>query len=284
MISDSAPLSYLPIRFDSVTPIPALSDNYIWCIGPHEINRQVIVVDPGHADPVIAHLQHHGLTLAAILITHHHHDHVGGVGPLKARWPRARVFGPANCLQHGVEDVLEDGSTLRIASVDFSAQVLATPGHTADHLSYFCQELPGHPAPALFCGDTLFAAGCGRVFDGTLEQLFHSLTRLAATLPCNTQVYAAHEYTIANLQFARAAEPDNARVTQRLDDCRRLRNQQAPTLPATIAQEIATNPFLRSHLPTLVRHLPVELRPSHADAFAVFEALRRWKDVFRAPT
>lgn len=284
MISDSVPLSYLPVRFDAVTPIAALSDNYIWCIGRHEgSDRQVIIVDPGDAAPVLAHLHRHEQELGAILITHHHHDHVDGIAALKAQWPQARVFGPASCVRHGVEDVLEDGSTLRLPALGFSARVLATPGHTADHLSYVCDELPEHPLPALFCGDTLFAAGCGRVFDGTIEQLFRSLTKLAALLPCNTQIYAAHEYTVANLIFARAAEPDNARITQRLEDCRRLREEQAPTLPATIAQELATNPFLRSHLPSLMQHLPPELQPAHADAFTVFEALRHWKNVFRAP-
>lgn len=285
MITDSVPLSYLPLRFDAVTPISALSDNYIWCIAPHVASHhQAIIVDPGEAGPVLAHLQRHEQDLAAILVTHHHHDHVDGIAALKAQWPQARVFGPANCVRHGVEDVVEDGSTVRLSALGFSARVLATPGHTADHISYVCDQLPGHPPPALFCGDTLFAAGCGRVFDGTIEQLFRSLTKLAAQLPCNTQVYAAHEYTIANLMFARAAEPDNARITQRLEDCLRLREQANPTLASTMAQEIATNPFLRSHLPTLARQLPAELQPAHVDAFTVFEALRRWKDVFRAPT
>lgn len=284
MISDAVPLSYLPTRLASVTPIPALSDNYIWCINPHPRSAPyAVIVDPGDAAPVIAHLRQHGQNLAAILITHHHHDHVGGIGTLKAQWPQARVFGPASCVRHGVEDVLEDGNTLRITPRGLTARVLATPGHTADHLSYVFDEWPEHPMPALFCGDTLFAAGCGRVFDGTMEQLFRSLTKLSASLPCNTQVYAAHEYTVANLRFALAAEPDNDRIRQRLDDCLRLREQQNPTLPSTIAQELATNPFLRSHLPALARHLPVGLKPAHPESFSVFEALRLWKNDFQAP-
>ncbi|MDO4231725.1 MAG: hydroxyacylglutathione hydrolase [Lautropia sp.] len=284
MIHDFDPHSYLPARYETVVPIPARADNYIWRIGPSAPDlQQVVIVDPGEAAPVLAHLDAHALTPAAILITHHHQDHVAGLAELKARWPQARVIGPADCVVHGVEEVVMDEDIVQIAPLGLTLQVLGTPGHTADHLSYFCESLPGHPAPALFCGDTLFAGGCGRVFDGTIEQLFRSLTTLVATLPDDTRIYAAHEYTLGNLQFALAAEPGNARISQRLEACQLLRARQEPTLPTTLALENATNPFLRSHLPALSQALPDSLRPAYIDSFTVFEALRNWKNVFRPP-
>lgn len=267
-----------------IVPIPAFQDNYIWRVGRIDIPGQpMLVVDPGDAEPVIADLQALGSPLAAILITHHHADHVGGVQALKRLWPQAQVFGPASCVAHGVETVLSHGDVFTLPSLGFRAEVIATPGHTADHISYFCPALPGQPGPVLFCGDTLFAAGCGRIFDGTMEQQFRSLTTLAM-LPMETRVHAAHEYTLTNLYFARQAEPNNQRILQQLESCLQLRAEGLPTLPSTMAIEAATNPFLRTHLPTLGANLPPEVAPRTPDPLSVFQALRSWRNDFRPPT
>ena len=309
----------------SIRPIPALQDNYIWCIGR---GRDFIVVDPGEAQPVLdalapapaTALRTDGLLLPqavtspaqavatpaqadvarvpadaapsqtdtmparllAILITHHHHDHVGGIAGLLAQWPDARVIGPVDCIPLGVKEAVNGGDTLHFPGLDLDMQVMATPGHTRDHLSYFCPPLPGHPHPALFCGDTMFSAGCGRVFDGTVEQLYQSLQQLR-TLPPDTRICAAHEYTLTNLHFALGAEPGNDAIRERLAHCRRLRENGLPTLPSTLSGELQVNPFLRSHLPALSRHLPAELQPETADAFGVFAALRRWRNSFKPP-
>ena len=304
----------------SIRPIPALQDNYIWCIGR---GRDFIVVDPGEAQPVLNALMpataaatrpddaaapRAGTTaprtkavpprteaaphqanagpgparLLAILITHHHHDHVGGIAGLLAQWPDARVIGPAHCVPLGVKESVGNGDTLHFPALDLDLQVMATPGHTQDHLSYFCPPLPGHPHPALFCGDTLFSAGCGRVFDGTVAQLFQSLQQLR-TLPPDTRICAAHEYTLTNLHFALGAEPGNDAIRERLAHCRQLREDGLPTLPSTLSGELQVNPFLRAHLPALSRHLPADLQPETADAFGVFAALRRWRNGFKPP-
>lgn len=266
-----------------IVPIPAFQDNYIWRVGRTDTPGQpMLVVDPGDAAPVIADLDTLGSPLAAILITHHHADHVGGIATLKQRWPDALIFGPAHCVTQGVERVVSHGNTIELPALGFRAEVIATPGHTADHLSYFCPALPGQTTPVLFCGDTLFAAGCGRIFDGTIEQQFRSLTTLAM-LPMDTQVYAAHEYTLTNLHFALQAEPNNHRIRQQLESCQQLRAEGLPTLPSTMAIEAATNPFLRSHLPGLGANLPPEWAPRTSDALSVFQALRNWRNDFRPP-
>lgn len=279
MIANTAQPLHSPYRSRAVVPVPALQDNYIWRIGA---GPAFVVVDPGQAQPVLDSLQASGGSLAAILVTHHHHDHVDGIPELVARWPSARVIGPADCAAKGVREAVGHGDVVEIPEAGLSLQVVATPGHTQDHLSYFCPQLPEHSHPALFCGDTLFLAGCGRVFDGTLEQHFDSLGRLS-TLPHDTQVYAAHEYTVTNLHFARQAEPDNERIAQRLQDALLLRAQGQSTLPGQLDEELATNPFLRSHLPALARHLPGGALPEGASAFEVFVALRQWRNGFRPP-
>lgn len=267
----------------SVLPIPAFEDNYIWRIGyARPAGRPMLVVDPGDAEPVIADLEAIGSPLAAILVTHWHPDHVGGIQRLKQQWPGVRVIGPASCIPYGVNEIARHGDRIQVASVGLEAEVIATPGHTADHLSYFCPRLPGMAEPALFCGDTLFGAGCGRIFDGTIEQQFRSLTVLTL-LPMETLVFAAHEYTLTNLHFACQAEPHNLRIQERLEEVRQQRQESLPTLPSTIAREISTNPFLRSHLPALARHLPESLVPESLDALSVFQALRIWRNHFRLP-
>ena len=256
-----------------IEPIRAFSDNYIWLLHDGS-SKQACVVDPGEAAPVIEALISRGLSLTAILITHHHPDHVGGVPALVERYD-ATVYGPDSAHFKGVDNVLRDGDRVSVLGQRFD--VLTVPGHTLDHIAYFHQT-PEQP-PVLFAGDTLFAGGCGRLFEGTAEQMHRSLTRLAA-LPDNTQLFCAHEYTLANLRFALTVEPGNKALQQRLRDAERLRANDLPTLPSTIALEKATNPFLRSTEPQVVaaagRYLEKDL--GDAPAADIFAAVRSWKD------
>ncbi|WIO75595.1 hydroxyacylglutathione hydrolase [Porticoccaceae bacterium LTM1] len=259
-----------------IKAIPAFNDNYIWMI-PLE-GRKVAVVDPGDAEPVLSVLKQRDLELSAILVTHHHFDHIGGIEQLLLHYP-VPVYGPLSNNIPQVTHPVTDGESLTLG--DFSFKIIAVPGHTLDHIAYYAESGNGysHSSPTLFCGDTLFAAGCGRLFEGTPEQMHQSLTRLAA-LPDNTQVYCTHEYTMANLQFALAVEPDNKELQQRrVADVQRLQ-ADGITLPSTIELERQTNPFLRSSNTSVVaaaaKHANVEAKPG-APTFAL---LRKWKDHF----
>jgi len=253
----------------SITPIPAFEDNYVWLLREPD-GCAAVVVDPGDEEPVIAALEESGLDLAAILITHHHYDHIGGVKDLLAEWPEALVFGPPDRRIPAVTRPVGEGALVEIPGLGITFRVLEVPGHTSSHIAYLGDG-------ALFCGDTLFAAGCGRVFDGTFEQLAASLERIA-TLPPDTVVYCAHEYTLANLGFAEWVEPDSAAVAARMAEARRLRELGRPTVPSRLAEELATNPFLRTGVPG-VRDAAERFagRPLRASA-EIFRALRRWKD------
>lgn len=256
-----------------IDALPAFSDNYIWLL-QDTANRRCAAVDPGDAGPVQAWLDAHpGWVLTDILVTHHHHDHVGGVETLK-KATGARVCGPAHERIPARDLALEDNARVQVLGLDF--EVLAMPGHTLGHIAYYTAQ----PAkPLLFCGDTLFAAGCGRLFEGTPEQMHHSLQRLAA-LPAATQVYCTHEYTLSNLRFARAVEPHNAQVLQRFEDVTRLRAENRISLPSTIGLERQTNPFLRT-AETSVKEKADEWKGlSNPTQATVFAALRSWKDVF----
>lgn len=235
-----------------ITPIPAFDDNYIWAIQPTS-NAAAVVVDPGDEKPVLDWLKQQGVSLASILITHHHWDHTDGLLPLLEHY-QVPVYGPNNPKIKGISHPVGDGDTFTPAGLETSFRVIATPGHTLDHISFYA---PG----MLFCGDTLFSAGCGRMFEGTAPQFYASLRKLTE-LPTATSVYCTHEYTQANLRFAQAAEPQNGAVEEALKQVAELRAQQKPTLPSTLAQEQAINPFLRA-----------------ADA-AEFAQLRQWKDNF----
>ena len=247
--------------------IPAFKDNYIWLLRK---GAAAVVVDPGDSAPVLDVLDRQGLALTAILITHHHADHQGGVAGLLARYP-AVVFGPADESITGLSRPLLGGETIKLPELGVEFAVIAVPGHTLGHLAY-------HGAGCLFCGDTLFTAGCGRVFEGTMAQMLASLERLAA-LPDETSVYCAHEYTQANLLFALAADPGNCLLQQRASEVAAARAKGEATVPSTLTQEKATNPFLRCRDPALVAAAQGR-GAAENDPLAVFTALREWKNVF----
>ena len=256
-----------------LTALPAFSDNYIWML--HD-DRQAIVIDPGDAAPVAAALDALGLALAAILVTHHHLDHVGGVAALRPRL-QGPVYGPAreNIPQPFVP--LVNGETVSVLGQRF--EVIDVPGHTAGHIAYFLADAGAGQAPVLFCGDTLFSGGCGRLLEGTPAQMHHSLGRLAA-LPGATRVCCAHEYTESNLRFAAVVEPANADLAAYITTCRALRAQGQPTLPSTIAQERAINPFMRCDAAAVIAAARTQ-GAGDASGPAVLGALREWKNNFR---
>lgn len=253
-----------------IEPISAFSDNYIWCL--HNDNGEAVVVDPGDATPVIEFLARRSLELSGILITHHHFDHVGGLEQL-LHHRAIPVFGPPDSAPQ-ISHKLADSDHAQVLGLDF--EVLAVPGHTLDHIAYFAAK---SSPPLLFCGDTLFAGGCGRLFEGTAEQMHRSLSKLTA-LPAETEVYCAHEYTLANLRFAQAVEPKNAALAQRVDSDSAKRKQNQPTVPSTIAVELATNPFLRSHVDEVRDSAGEYASIPLTDDVATFAAVRRWKDNF----
>ncbi len=233
------------------------------------------VVDPGDAAPVIAYLERERLELAAILNTHHHGDHVGGNRALLARWP-VPVFGPAHEAIPGVTQPLLEGDTISIPAIELALSVLEVPGHTAGHIACYGQ-LAG--APLVFCGDTLFTGGCGRLFEGTPAQMLDSLAKLAA-LPGDTRVFCGHEYTLANLRFAQAVEPANIPLQLRLVREQAKRDRGEPTVPSTIAEERATNPFLRVDEPAVRTAAQRRAGRVLADRVAVFAEVRAWKNAF----
>lgn len=251
--------------------LPAFTDNYIWMLHDGE---KALVVDPGDAAPVIAALDAQHLSLAAILVTHHHGDHVGGVDALRARL-QGPVYGPRRENIPAPYVALDDGDVVDVLGLRF--EVIDVPGHTAGHIAYFHQG--SEAAPILFCGDTLFSAGCGRLFEGTPVQMHASLSRLAA-LPGDTRVCCAHEYTLSNLKFAAAVEPGNTARDDYIAWCERTRARGEPTLPSSIARERAVNPFLRVDAPAVVTsalaHGAADRTPT-----AVFATLREWKNDFR---
>lgn len=257
----------------NLLPLPAFTDNYIWML--HDA-RQAIVVDPGDPAPVQRALHDLGLQLQAILVTHHHPDHVGGVDALR-KATGATVYGPAREKIPEPLVRLEAGGHVDVAGLHF--EVLDVPGHTAGHIAFYCADMGG--APLLFCGDTLFSGGCGRLFEGTPAQMLGSLDQLAA-LPGNTRVCCAHEYTLSNLQFARAVEPGNQDLIHYLGWCEVQRAQGRPTLPSNIAQERRINPFLRVRETEVCQSAQrFEPQADQHDAVAVLAALRQWKNEFR---
>jgi len=255
-----------------VIRIPAFKDNYIWLLRK---GASAVVVDPGDARPVLDLLEREGLTLTSILITHHHADHQGGVARLLENYA-APVFGPAAESITAITRPLFGGETIRLESLDLELQVLAVPGHTLGHLAYF-------GSGCLFCGDTLFTGGCGRLFEGTPAQMHDSLTRLAA-LPEQTAVFCAHEYTETNLRFALTVEPRNRRLRERVDEVAVARAKGWATVPSTLALERATNPFLRCQeaevVATAKSRAALNNQAFSGDPLAVFSVLREWRNSF----
>lgn len=252
----------------NIEPIPAFDDNYIWLILDDE-RRYAAIVDPGDEDPVIDYLQQHNIQPLAILITHHHGDHTGGVRELVNKY-KIPVYGPANESIPAMTHPLRDGDRVELAELAAGFQVIDAPGHTRGHILYYGHDL-------LFCGDTLFAGGCGRVFEGTMEQMSTAMDRIAA-LPEQTQVYCAHEYTEDNLRFARVAEPDNAALLQRIEDTRALRKQNKSTVPSLLSLEKQTNPFLRCKVDSLIQAAEAYAQQPLAGSAEVFTTVRNWKD------
>ena len=256
-----------------IDALPAFSDNYIWLLqDPAE--QRCAVVDPGDAAPVLAWLaQHPGWTLSDILVTHHHFDHVGGVEQLRHE-TGARVSGPAQEQIPARDVALQDCDRIEVLGLTF--EVFTVPGHTLGHIAFYHQD---PSTPLLFCGDTLFAAGCGRLFEGTPEQMHHSLSRLAA-LPATTQVYCTHEYTLSNLRFALAVEPNNPEIAARMVQVSQWRTEGRISLPSNLALELRTNPFLRVGETSVKEKVDEWSALDNQSPTAVFASLRRWKDTF----
>ncbi len=252
-----------------IVPIQAFDDNYIWLLRRASA-KYCVVVDPGDEDPVFDYLQENGLELSAILITHKHGDHTGGVHALKQAWPEAVVYGPANEPVKGLDQQVRGGDLLALDEIQANFSVLDVPGHTQGHVAYYGEG-------ALFCGDTLFAAGCGRVFSGTFEQLSDSLEVLA-DLPPATSVYCAHEYTLSNLGFAQWVEPENARLLARIQADTAMQQKGQPTLPSSIEIELASNPFMRTDQASVIAAAEKWRGQKSGSRREVFRALREWKD------
>ena len=256
---------------DEVHAVPAFRDNYIWLLDGDQDNhagRATAIVDPGDARPVIQALAKLDLTPVAILITHHHPDHVGGVKELCARF-HIPVYGPAQEIIPDITHPLREGDRVELSGLP-AFDILDVPGHTAGHIAYAGKQ-------SLFCGDTLFAGGCGRLFEGSAAQLHASLQKLAL-LPDDTWIYCAHEYTLSNLNFALAVEPDNPVLQSRIQQTRQLRQEHKATIPSQLGVEKRTNPFLRCHIPAVVA--AVEQHTGHpvSPGVETFAALRQWKD------
>jgi len=250
-------------------PLPAFADNYIWTLRDGE--GPALIVDPGEAGPVRQAVDQ-GLRLAAILLTHHHNDHIGGVAELLRQTPGLPVFAPFDDRIAVASERVADGARVRIG--DWGFEVIAVPGHTVSHIAF-------HGHGLLFCGDTLFSLGCGRLFEGSPAQMLDSLDRLAA-LPGDSRVCCGHEYTVANAAFARVVEPDNPALRRRSEEASAMRQAGTPTLPSTLSDELAANPFLRIDAPAVRAAIAQRLGHVPRDRVEAFAELRRWKDGFAA--
>lgn len=265
--------------------IPIFSDNYVWCLV--DPDKNAIVIDPGCGNSIIQYIETHKLKLKAILVTHHHPDHIGGVAALKAKYP-LRVFGYQDAALNFLDERFKDNECFELLNIKF--KVLEVPGHTLDHIAFFA-EIPisssesdsahqSDTTPCLFCGDTLFSGGCGRLFEGTAEQMHTSLSKIL-TLPGNSRVYCTHEYTLSNLNFARTLMPNNRKLLDYTVRCQQLRDNNKPTLPTSIALELEINPFLRTYDNELIESLQKSgLLEQSDNPVEVFRATRKAKDRF----
>lgn len=254
----------------NVEYVPAFNDNYIWLIIQSD-NDRTAIVDPGDARPVLDRIDSSGLVPAAILITHHHGDHTGGVTELLRHF-NIPVYGPRGERIPGRTHDLAEGDLVNLKDLDLQFRILDMPGHTAGAIAYYGNGM-------VFVGDTLFMSGCGRLFEGTPGQMHQSLGKLAS-LPEDTQVFCAHEYTLANLKFAAAVEPDNQDIQKRIESCQNLRRNNKATVPGSIAVEKRTNPFLRTHIPAVAEAAYRYGKQELANEIDVFAAIRYWKDNF----
>ena len=252
----------------NIEPIKAFNDNYIWLV---TTNEGSIVIDPGEAHKTIKYLKENNFNLDAILITHHHFDHTGGIEDM-LKFKNVDVYGPVNNIS-SINKKLRDGDLFSLIGIDF--KIIEIPGHTLDHIAFFSEN---NGNPVLFCGDTLFSSGCGRVFEGTFEQMHKSVLKLKS-LPANTKIYAGHEYTQSNLKFAMEVEPLNQKLVSRYNDVQDLLNKGTPTLPTTLELELEVNPFLRCQTKEVQSSVVKQFNTSnHEDE--IFKALRQWKDNF----
>ena len=252
----------------NIEPIKAFNDNYIWLV---TTNEGSIVIDPGEATKTINYLKENSLNLKGILITHHHFDHTGGIEDM-LKFKNVDVYGPVNNIS-SINKKLRDGDLFSLIGIDF--KIIEIPGHTLDHIAFFSEN---NGNPVLFCGDTLFSSGCGRVFEGTYEQMHKSILKLKS-LPSNTKIYSGHEYTQSNLKFAMEVEPLNQKLVSRYNDVQDLLNKGTPTLPTTLELELEVNPFLRCQTKEVQSSVVKQFNTSnHEDE--IFKALRQWKDNF----
>lgn len=258
----------------TVNAIDAFNDNYIWVIG-NSNNKNVALVDPGDAAVCLNYLKEHNLILTDILITHHHKDHTGGIKILIEHAPqheKINIYGPKNENIDGITQQLAEQDNIQLTSLDCFFEVIDVPGHTAGHIAYY------HP-DMLFCGDTLFSGGCGRLFEGTARQMHNSLTKLA-NLPAETPVYCTHEYTLANLTFALTIEPNNQALQQYYHQVKQLRENNARSIPTSIAQELVINPFLRCQQPDVIACAARINSAANTDPIETFAVIRQLKDQF----
>jgi len=251
-----------------IESIEAFTDNYIWLV---TTNEGSIVIDPGESSNVINYLDNNQLDLKAIFITHHHFDHTGGIDEITSYYP-VNVYGPINNVET-INKRLKDGDRVSIIGIDF--EIIEIHGHTLDHIAYFSEN---NGNPILFCGDTLFAAGCGRVFEGTFEQMYESIIKLK-NLPINTKIYCGHEYTLSNLEFAKEAEPFNQDTLSRYNNVLKLREKGTPSIPSLLSTELKTNPFLRCDNKEVQENISTKFK-TIKESKEIFKALRLWKDNF----
>ncbi len=251
-----------------IEPVKAFSDNYIWLISN---NGKAAVVDPGDASPVLSFLRSNKLELTEILITHHHADHIGGIRSLKSAFPNAKVYGPARERIPMVDISLKQDDEIELGELG-KYRVLDVPGHTSGHIAYYGEN-------SLFIGDTVFACGCGRLFEGTAAQMVNSFEKIKA-LPLETKIYCAHEYTLSNIRFAKAVDPENDALFKREKECAALREKDTPTVPFTLEDELKTNPFFGYERPEIRQAASRQTGINKLNSVGTFAAIRSWKDSF----